>query len=85
MGRGDLNWLLILLKYIRKTRFDILLEYRLEYRVAGFGFRNPWRSFGWPCDLRRSYSKNREVYASLSLHPRRVLDDLSALQTVRLR
>lgn len=39
MSRGNLNCCFILLKYIRKIRFNSCLEYRLEYRLAGFELR----------------------------------------------
>lgn len=39
VGRGNLKRLSIYLKYIIKYRFDIFVEYHLEYREVGFELR----------------------------------------------
>ena len=86
VGRGNLKRLLILLKDKIKIRFDIGLEYLLEYWVAGFELRIPWRSFwqvSWFLPVER-YSKIGEVYVSVSLHPHKMLNDLSAFKAMRL-
>lgn len=36
VGRGNLKRIFILLKFKIKSRFNIRVEYHLEYRVAGF-------------------------------------------------
>lgn len=84
--RGNLKRSLIVLKYKIKIRFDIGLEYLLEYRVAGFELRIPWRTFwlvSWFLPVER-YSSIGEVYASVSLHPHQALNDLSAFKAMRL-
>jgi len=44
VGRGNLNRQFILLKIKEKFRFNIRVEYHLEYRVTGFELRMRWCS-----------------------------------------